>query len=298
MDRWLGSASASTNPYVKIYYRMMTENKQKARDEYQFWREKFDGLINKLMVEKNLKPLTTLIGGVNRTELFRFAYKNEGAGDDIRRRLVHNEDPEYKLLSNTEQSFIDFVNNSVGQFFVDELSTFIDPLTQTKKALANQIITYKKVRGKDIGITNLDLYNKAFDKATSGKRPNPFKYYKGFLPKYLPQMEDISRKHGGYFTKEMLNFIKNRYTTNYFEAVYDGWYNTEEAIPMKYLGGGSIDSNENYTLNLELSIDSFVKQHYYKQHLDSTYTFGQAIKLYLIAQQNKGQGVTYDKLIE
>ena len=248
------------------------------------------------MKDKNLSPITTIVGGVNRKALYEFAYKNETINDNVTRRLIHKNDNEYKSLSDTEKMFLDFVNDSVGSFFVDELSTYKDPLTGTKKALANQIITYKKVRGKEVGITNLDLYNKAFDKATSGKRPNPFKYYEGFLPKYMPQIDDIAEKHGGYFNSEVLKFIKNKYTTNYFEATYDGWYNTDEAIPMKYLGNPSIDANQNYTLNLELSIDSFVKQHYYKQHLDSTYTFGQALKLYFQAQANKGQGVTFDNL--
>jgi len=67
---------------------------------------------------------------------------------------------------------------------------------------------------------------------------------------------------------------------------------------MKYLGSSTIDSNENYTLNLEMAVDGFMKQHYYKQNLDSTYTFGQAIKLYLLSKQNEGQGVTYDNLIQ
>jgi len=222
MDRWVGSSTSSTNPYVKIYYNMLSANKQKSRDQYTDWRAKFDALLLKLMTEKGLKPVSTLVGGVNRKKLFEFAYKNESVDDNIRRRLIHSDDAEYKPLSDTEKALLDFVNESIGSFFVDDLSTHIDPVTNKKIALANQVVTYKKVRGKETPVTNLDLYNKAFDKATSGKRTNPFKYYKGFFPKHMPQLEDIATKHGGYFSKEVLKFIKNKYTTNYFEAVYDG----------------------------------------------------------------------------
>lgn len=82
--------------------------------------------------------------------------------------------------------------------------------------------------------------------------------------------------------------------TNYFEGFYDGWFNTEEAIPMKYLGGGIIDREQNFTFDLELGLDNFVKQYYYKESLDSVYAFANGLKLYLKSLEEGG--VQFDAL--
>lgn len=50
-----------------------------------------------------------------------------------------------------------FVLDSVDQFFVDSKSTYINPKTGKKEALANRVATQRKVRGKLTNITNLDL---------------------------------------------------------------------------------------------------------------------------------------------
>lgn len=297
MDRWLGSASASTNPYVKMYYSLLTDSKQKARNKYLTWREKFNALIRELQKESGGKPLTSLIGGTNREKLFGFALKREQLGDSIRTRFITEKDSEWKSLTATQKKFVTFVNDSVGMFFDNKLSDFEDPITGKKVALANQVVTYRKRAGREVGVTNLDLYNKTYDKST-GARREKFVYERGFFPKHPPQIDDVAAKHGGYLSKGALSFVWNRYMTNYFETVFDGWFNTDEAIPMKYLGGNGIEHSGNYTMNVELAVDAFVKQHYYKQHLDQTYAFAQAMKLYLTAKENAGNGITYDRLKE
>lgn len=297
MDRWLGSPSASTNPYVKMYYSLLTENKQKARNKYLTWREKLNALIRALQKESGTKPITSLIGGTNREKLFGFALKKEEVGDTFRTRFVTEKDSEWSSLTDTQKKFLVFANDSIGMFFDNKLSDYEDPITGKKVALANQVITYRKRGGREVPVTNLDLYNKTFDKS-SGARREKFVYKRGFFPKHPPQLVDVAARHGGYFSQGVLRFIWNRNMTNYFEAVYDNWFNTDEAIPMKYLGGNGIEMSGNYTMNVELALDAFVKQHYYKQHLDQTYAFAQATKLYLTAKENAGNGITYDRLID
>lgn len=294
MDRWLGSASSSTNPYVKLYYRMLTESKQQARDKYLNWREQFDGFIRRLQKESGLKPAQSLIGGTNREALFGFALKQTQVGEDIHTRFITEKDTEFASLNDTQKAFVTFANNSIGMFFDNKLSDFEDPTTGKKVALANRVVTYRKRGSREVAVTNLDLYNKTFD--INGSRKEKFSYTRGFFPKHPPTTTDITNKDG-FMSKNLLRFVWNRYMTNYFEATYDGWYNTDEAIPMKYLGGNGVETTGNYSLNVELAIDSFVKQHYYKQYLDQTYAFGQGMKLYLTAKENAGQGVTFDRLI-
>lgn len=67
---------------------------------------------------------------------------------------------------------------------------------------------------------------------------------------------------------------------------------------MKMLGNASMDANEEYTFNIEAAVDNFVKQAFYKQHLDDVYTFGQGLKIYFNAEQDLGTGMQYNKLKE
>jgi len=67
---------------------------------------------------------------------------------------------------------------------------------------------------------------------------------------------------------------------------------------MKYMGHPMIDNAKNFSMNMELAIDAFMKQHFYKQYLDEVYTFGQGLKLYLAAKQNEEDSVNYKRTIE
>ncbi|MFN7302833.1 MAG: PD-(D/E)XK nuclease family protein [Bacteroidota bacterium] len=278
MDRWLGSASASTNPYVKLYTQVLTQQKQKAREDYLTWRGKYDKILTKLAQERTGLPITKLIKGIDRNKLFSFAYKGD--------RLYHSGDPEYKNMTQTEREFLDFANDSVEMFFDDSKAYY----STDGKALANKKITYFQTKGKQIPLTNLDLFNGKF----SDNPRKEFQYYKGFFPKYPPQMYDISSRFGA-FSDKMRKYLYNHYFTTYFETVYDRWDASREAIPMKYLDNESIASNENYTTNLELSIDNFVKQHFYKYHLDEVHAFGLGLKVFL-EYQSRTTGLEFENL--
>lgn len=182
--------------------------------------------------------------------------------------------------------------------FVDKLSNYVDPRTGKRVALANRIVTYRKVKGKEVGITNLDLFNRSFDRGNFYMKAETFKYYDGFIPKEAPTMSDIIEEHGISGLPQILKFVKHRYLTNYFEANYEGMYSSEEAIPMKGLGSAYIDDNHLYTRNLEFSVDNFMKQSFYKQHLDEVYAYGKAMQIYLEVKASVNQGITFDRTIE
>ncbi len=118
------------------------------------------------------------------------------------------------------------------------------------------------------------------------------------MPKVPPTLDDVRAKHGGLLNGKVYRFLKNLYTTNYFEAEFEGLYSTEEGIPMKYLGNAYVDASMDYSRNIELIVDSFVKQHLYKQHLDQVYAFGHAMKYYLQAEEDADKGIFFKNLIE
>jgi len=92
LDTWLGSASYSTNPYVQLYYKILTEQKQKARTKYQTWREKFDGLLKKALNEAGLGSATKLVGGPKRDALFSKLLVEDVHGETSEVRIVTDKD--------------------------------------------------------------------------------------------------------------------------------------------------------------------------------------------------------------
>ncbi len=286
VDRWLGSQSYSTNPYVQMYYKSLSTAKQASRAQYENWNVMHDKKLKALIEYKGLKAVSRIVGGVNRDKLFSFAYKTD-MKNNIFKRLITSEDAEFSKLSSVEQDYLNFVNNSISAVFEKQHSALVDSKNTTP--IAERIVTYRDWRGKkNVPVTNLNLHNKQFSLSNNLDENNtPFKYYKGFFPKFAPQIDDVAREHGSYFSKNVVRFLWNRYTTNYFETTFDQWQNQDEAIPMKYLGNKSIDENEHYTLNLELAVKSYMKHYIYKAHVDEVFTMGQAIRIYLNAKREE-----------
>lgn len=289
LDRYLGSQSYSTNPYVQMYYKELSKAKQISRDHNEKNVAKHDYLLKQVIDYMGLKPISRLVGGVDRQKLFEFAFISDK--NHVKRLKVAGE-PEFEALHQTQKDYLNFVNESISGVFEEKFADRIDSSKDSdgkiKLPLAQRIVTYRDWRGKkDVAVSNLDLHNKMYSINNTDSSKRPFKYYAGFFPKFAPQIDDIARMHGGYFSKDVVKYLWNRYTTNYFENVFNQWGNEEEAIPMKFLDQDDIVDNENYTMNLELAYKSFIKHHIYKAQMDEVYSMAQAMKIYLDAEKQK-----------
>lgn len=292
MDHWMGSGSSSTNPYVQLYYDVLNTQKNKAERAYLKWESVYDKLLKKVIDASSARGIVgsltgNLAGGYNKQELFRFAYKFNK--DNVITRYVTETDPEWKNLTKEQQDYLEHVHNGIEQFFKNDKSNYIDPRTGKKVALANKQVTERETStGKTKQLTNLDLYN--FDKGL------PFQYSRGFMPKVAPQLSDIVEKHG-YLSSQMLQYLKNKYLTYYFEATYDSWFQQQELIPMKYLGNKDIIDEQAYTLDMDFAVKTFMRDYFYKQELDEVYTYGKALQIYLQALEDTND-VSYEHLIK
>lgn len=196
LDTWLGSASYSTNPYVQLYYTMLSSAKQKVRNDYEPWRRKFDKLLENALKEIgiNPKPATKLIGGPDSNKLFERFVKKDKFGNEF---FITEEDEEFNELGSAQQELLFFILESNDQFFVNEKSTFIDPKTNKPIALANRVATYRKTKkGSNIPVTNLGLFNRELNISGERKSGTVFKWQRGFLPKEAPLLSDVARDHG------------------------------------------------------------------------------------------------------
>lgn len=190
-----------------------------------------------------------------------------------------------------------FVLDSVDQFYINEKSSWTDPKTGNKVALANRVATQREINGKLRNITNLDLARGSNRISSEVFADNNGKYYRGWMPKAAPTEADILRDNPWY-SGTFLKFLVAKYTSHYYEAFYDGWYQTEEVIPLKFLGSGEIDNNQNHTMDLPLLLTNFVQQYYYKQHLDPVYAFANGLKMYLNARAKEDPSVEVKNTID
>jgi len=290
MDEFLGSSSFSTHPYVQFYYKMLSEAKLDARKNYDKWVSQYRVITKALVDASGLPNKSGYVGGIDRNKLFKPLFMETQQGATTMRRLYHSGDTEFKNLTTAQQNYLNFVNSSMASIFVN---------TADKVALANRVVTFNQKKGvkRITEVTNLDLYNGVGGKiATRGKQKLGFSYYDGFFPKIPMETYDIQSRFGT-FSTEMVEFLRRRYLTYFNEIQFEGWANTTEAIPMKYLDRGTIIEEEYYSLNLEKAVDTFMKHHMFKDKLDNVYAFAQGIKVYLVAKEAMDVNISLKRLV-
>jgi hypothetical protein len=90
-----------------------------------------------------------------------------------------------------------------------------------------------------------------------------------------------------------------RNSTFYIEDVYEGWNNTEEAIPMKYTGSTKMDANVNlFSMNVEVQFDQFVKSYTFKEEMDDVFALGKGIQYAANAKNFKNTSGFLETAIE
>lgn len=297
MSTWLGTLSTINSPYVQIFNEFYRERKVEFNKRYQSSRLEFLSHIKpiynaylKRTGRKAVKDVTfNMLSQVDYRDLYGFAYKTVKDKNDNFVRYEYNrtdedwaqamKDHAWLNESNIKRhrKFVDFVVNSYAQFFVDEKGNFKGKKGK-KLALANKLATKRITKNTVTEFTNLDLAN---GKNSVFRNPAQFEYYEGFIPKVPRLIEE----YGSIFKKERLKEVWRRFSSFYVEDVYEGWNNTEEAIPMKYMGSPKMDSNPNlYSLNIEHQFDKFMRAYLFKEEMDDVYALGKGIEFQLKAE--------------
>lgn len=123
------------------------------------------------------------------------------------------------------------------------------------------------------------------DTFSKNARAIPFAYNKDtFMPLVPITSEEIRHRSGGAFTKEYLDYLKERYGSMYVERYFEQWYNDEMALPFKYLPNEKILADNTYSLNVELQFDKFMRAMIYKEELDDVYALYKGLQYSLEAK--------------
>jgi hypothetical protein len=214
---------------------------------------------------------------VNYPELFSFAYKEFEDGGRMKERLLIETDPEWKNLEKDEQELLTYFNDMMEKWFTND-GYFTQKATE--------------IQGENHSW--LDLHN-------MGKSPErAMKYYRGWFPKTMKTQEEVNYEQGaailgqemgsgdirganilGKFSKESINQRIKRTLTWYQEDVFEGYGDVKMAIPIKFLDNFKIVNKRDYSHSLMKMFDEFNKSSLNKQYMDSVYTAGEALKIYL-----------------
>lgn len=219
---------------------------------------------------------------INYKKMYAFMYKEFDNNGSTQLRLKHRDldKDEFGLngnLTQAQQNYLDYLNETYRSYFEGE------------NALGNQISTYVPEKGEMVPIKNIDLYNKELSEN------DKFRYYPGWFPKVQKEIEEVIYDEGqGSYVKGLINmkFIKDmlhRSLTYYIENRYQGRTHSAMVLPFKYLGSFNIDNTREYTYSGELQFDRFINSMEYKKHMDGVYASGEAVRMTLDMERDKGQ---------
>ena len=290
LSLFLGTRGTIPSPYIRIFNSLLTAAEQKVDERFQVHYNKFRSLLQPILdnyyQRKGALHKTTrgLIGKIDKAELFEFAripvYNDNGEIIDYRFRITEEDWNDainkysYINHSNLEiyKNFVDYINNSYAQFFVDEKS-------KNGTAIANEVATYrfKNRDGSPQAITYLDLHNGVRPSRPHQRKFGIFKYSPGFYPKVFKTLEEYPT-----MSKEQLIEYKNREFSFHLEHNYELQDSTDEAIPMKYLGSVTLNAQpELYSVDLEHQYVRFMKNYLRLEEMKDVYAIGKGLTYYL-----------------
>jgi len=293
LSTYLGNINDINHPYIRLYGTEFEKAKQRADKRFDTYykgflarmRPVYKSYQKRKKIPTPWEKLPFIKGSLNLnkyTDIFEPALKQKKQGDvsipsfnntdadwsaaQTKYRLSDKEISEYKAL-------VKYLQDSYEGFFVDSKSKY-------GTAVWNQVATTRKIKGVEEFVTNGELFNgmKGGDKFSVNARTSPFKYSREtFMPMIYRSAWEIVEKEGA-ASKEHRDHLYHKYLKMFYEDTFDQWYNSEEALPLKYLPNDYVLASGNYSINLEQQFDLFMRSMIYKEELDDVYAFGKGLQ--------------------
>ena len=271
-EHWLGQMSDTNNPMLQTFRKLQSEQATRATDKYNEVMTIFDKLCQAVYNDytkhdAKLHKLTRgWLGRVNTIHFWKFAFKSvpisiNNPNSPTTMVLVTDTDKEWSSLSLNQKKLLRFVQEQFGNIF-------------SPNGLANKVVTEKEVHGIIKKVTNLDLHNMSVD---SGMGFDYNSHKKSFLPKVPVTNQEVRDKYG-LISKEILSSTYKRVATMYYEDAFEEWDNSQDALPLKYLGSDSMNISNNYSLDLYNIFSKFMGSCIKKEYMDDVYVVGEGIK--------------------
>ncbi|CAM6001149.1 unnamed protein product [Sphagnum balticum] len=274
MKQWMATLDNIHNPYIQSLNAHLKVRQDRANRELATVQHQFETLLKPVIKERigDRGLVSKALTHVDQQQLFANFYTTKVITDDsgakyIRRGMTNPEDhpTEYAKMSANEKALSDFMRTTMKDKYEKVM---------TKGEFA---IIGKDALGKDI--TKEDLYN-------SSRKGANFKYTADFFPKLLLTKEEVAQRFWksigeGDFSKvgPTVTNAWRRFATDFFDNNAEGYNQRDYGMSVRYLGNSNTDAiPDGYSMNLEHGYLKFMEQMIKKDHLDSTYMYGQAVK--------------------
>jgi hypothetical protein len=284
METWFGNIYDQTDPYIKQIRKIKSVAEKAAREEFEKVNQEFIAKFRPVWEQylrrkgKAFAEMPLIGNALNFTkygDLYDFLYKEvkNSEGELIKINMNVTEEDFKKVgrpVSPEEKAFAKFLNDYYGEWFKPD-GYF---MKKSIRALNKE--------GKEVLVSPMEIQNGKLGNRRDQR--GPFKWKSGWIPKFARTWEEVVGKGHPYNYSGRGSIAKEvflRGLTWHYENTFDEWDNTDEMIPMKGLGGLSIDESLNYTLDANEHFTRFAKAAIYKKHMDNVYGFARATKLYL-----------------
>ena len=263
-----GHTGSIKSPIVQLWAKFFKSRKRQVQEEVRDINNRFKALVEPIRQEylEGGKNVIDRVSGrrinlINHDNFYNFMWKGH--------RFVTKNDAEYHALDKKRQKLIDFVNDTI----YGELSK-----TMNKTA-------YVTLGGKEISF--LDIYRQ-------GSRAG-FELFEGFAPKVPAADTEILRRHKS--PKKYFKYMMDSYKQNLKNVVHDE-SRESHGLDIKYLGNPDIEASENYSRNVEVILDVFVRGLKDKQHLDDVFHFAHGLRDVLAMKKGKDGNMLFSDTID
>lgn len=170
-----------------------------------------------------------------------------------------NAPDKYNALSDTEKKLIDYVNNTIAEYFTG-------PDAMMKK------VAYKNKLGENV------TYQKLMEM-------DGFEFVYGFMPKIRKTSDEVIKDYGGIssiFNKEYWNYKWKQATHFYVNDTHEERdENKKDSMPLRYLDNINNLQSENYSHEIPYIFEKFINMAETKKQMQSVYLYGRAARFLL-----------------
>jgi hypothetical protein len=289
VERWMASYENINNPFLNNFKTMYDQRKHQALREINTKMAHFQNLLTPIYndwirdtgrstTKALFKDRLTWVPPTNDkgTGLFDFAWvarEEDGVEtEEVMHPVVDKE--RFDKLNENQKALL--------EYFHSEIHSYFDPADAN--AMMNRKVTDNT--------TNLQILERRY--ADSEYK---FEYKPGMTPRFHKSMKEIINDYG-FFSKENLKSLYERYFTYRVEATWDEWMNDEEIIPVKGIPNDHNVESDMYTRNVEVIFDRFMRNMVMKEKMDIVYAVGKGIQTYLRMKQEKDPNNSYKNTID
>lgn len=271
-DLWLGTNYDVKNELAQVFFEIMREKKQAARDKIraneQQYQKVAEAVLDEYLSKKGIPKLLNRFGlnsllgqgfkyhTPNRDGIYDFAYTFKDGRYGKGYYLITEADPDWNTLSQAQKEYITFIRTTMKE-------------------------QYKKAVGHRVVMRSLDDREEAETKAKILGKPSELD--DDFMPRLPIQQDEYVERYG------MAKGLYKKHVTDVIEDYVDEYYNSGNnknkepiGLPVKYMSNDyhirEIVENEQHSFDLESAYRQYMNNLYMVEEMDEVVALGKGVE--------------------